>query len=385
MSDAAANPVGGPTADVPPPITLAQLSRWCFGDEAAATAAEEGRDLELPDYPLLRVVAYRFDPEKYRAFLADYRAAAMQDLTQRLAMERLAGIFEKAGVRFAPIKGADIAVNCYPDPALRVRCDLDVLVHPADLDAAERLALADGWRQVAAYEHEYHRPTLVRQNVHLELHFNLPQIGGEHIDYIWEQLIAEPGTTRFRLPPELTALLVFHHARHHQWLTGVAALADLGFMLGKFKKLDWARVDELAEHFGIAAPQGFFHAFAGFFPECCMPPGAPPPEEVLQAIRTAVDAHLNVNCNRELVVGLGSFFSRKWWRRRISGFRPSVVRFTYHLPPGHPFRLLGGYLRMIGDKSRLLVSALAHRSGGEKSALTAVNRAEAYFSGLERK
>ena len=381
MSDASTTPA----AATPPPVTLGQLSSWCFGEADAATAKAAERDLALPDHPLLRAAAYRFDPDTYRSYRGDYRTAAMQDLAQRLAMERLAGIFEKAGVRFAPIKGADIAANYYPDPALRIRCDLDVLVHPDDLETAERLARADNWRQIAAYEHGYHRPVLVRQNVHLELHFNLPRIDGERLGYIWEQLIPEPGTqSSCRLPPELTALLVFHHARLHQWLTGTVALADLGFMLAKVKKLDWARVDELADRLGIAAPQVFFHAFSGFFPAKFMPEG-PPPEEILRAIRTAVHAHLNVDEHRELVMGLDRF-SPAWWRNRLKGFRPSVVRYTYHLPPrGHLFRLLGGYLRMIGDKSKLTVRALTHRDAEKSSALAAVNRVEAYLSSLERK
>ena len=373
-------------AEAPPPVMLSQLKCWCFGTGGGA-AAVSSADFALPDYPLLRAIAYRFDPAKYWMFQADYRCAAMQELPQRLAMERLAGIFDSAGVRFAPIKGADVAVNYYPDPALRIRCDLDVLVHPDDIETAERLALADNWRRIAVYEHGYHRPVLTRQNVNLELHFNLPQIGGEHIAYLWEQLEPVPGySTRRRLPPELTALLVFHHARHHQWLTGVVALADLGFMLGKLKKLDWARIDELAAHFGIAAPEAFFHAFAGFFPAWSMPAGAPPPEDILRGIRTAVHAHLNIHDRRELVMGLGRRFSLEWWRERGKGFRPSVVRYTYHLPPkGHFFRLCGGYLRMIRDKAMLTFRALSNRDSGDASALEAVNRVETYLSGLERK
>ena len=373
------------TAAVPPPVTLGRLSSWCFGDAEAATAKAAERNFELPDHPLLRAVAYRFAPEVYRAFQRDYRAAAMQDLPQRFAMERLAGIFVNGGVRFAPIKGADIAVNCYPDPALRIRCDLDVLIHPDDLEKAERLARADGWRQAAVYEHEYHRPMLVKQNVQLELHFNLPGVGSEHIGYLWEQLIPEPGTTCHHLPDELTALLVFNHARLHKWLTGVVALADLGFMIGKRKKLDWNKIDEFSERFGIAAPQGFFHAFAGFFPARYMPAGDPPPEAILRAIRTAVHAHLNVNEHRELVMGLDRF-SGAWWRERVKGFRPSVVRYTYHLPPrGHFIRLSGGYLRMIGDKFLLVLRALTHRDDGNNAALDAINRVEAYLASLERK
>ena len=367
-------------AAMPPPVTLGRLSSWCFGEADAATAKAAERDLELPDHPLVRAVAYRFDPETYRAFQGDYRAAAMQELPQRFAMERLAGIFDKAGMRFAPIKGADIAVNYYPDPVLRIRCDLDVLVHPDDIGTAERLARADGWRQTAVYEHEYHRPVLVKQNVHLELHYNLPDVGDEHVAYLWEQLIREPGTnSRYRLPPELTALLVFHHARLHYWLTGVVALADLGFILGRVKSLDWSRIDEFAKHFGIAAPQALFHAFAGFFPARYLPAGTPPPEEILRAIRVAVQAHLNLNEHRELVMGLDRF-SPDWWRKRFRGFSPSVVRFTYHLPPrGSFFRLLGGYLLMIRDKSKMAVWVLTHRNDKKLTALEAVNRVEAYL------
>ena len=39
---------------------------------------------------------------------------------------------------------------------------------------------------------------------------------------------------------------------------------------------------------------------------------------------------------------------------------------------------------MIGDKSKLLFSALAHRND-KRSEIEAVNRAEAYFAKLERK
>ena len=105
----------------------------------------------------------------------------------------------------------------------------------------------------------------------------------------------------------------------------------------------------------------------------------------MRAIRTAVYAHLNVNADRELVMGLDRF-SPAWWRKRFKGFRPAVVRYTYHLPPrGHFFRLCGGYLRMIGDKTGLLFRSLARGDEGKNSAIEAVNRAEAYFAGLERK
>ena len=109
--------------------TLEELRYWCFGGERPAEGGEN-----LPDAPIFRAMAYRFDPERYAEFRDDYRCAAMSELPLSVELKRIAKALREAKVHFAPIKGADLAESCYPDPALRVRCDIDLLVHADDLD-----------------------------------------------------------------------------------------------------------------------------------------------------------------------------------------------------------------------------------------------------------
>ena len=85
--------------------TLGELRQWCFGGEAIS---KDG-DVPLPDAPIFRAMAYRFAPERYPECRGDYQCAAMIELPLSVEAKRIAGAFRKAEVRFAPIKGADLA------------------------------------------------------------------------------------------------------------------------------------------------------------------------------------------------------------------------------------------------------------------------------------
>ena len=120
--------------------TLGELRQWCFGGEPP-----EGGDVPLPDAPIFRAMAYRFDPKRYAEFRDDYRRAVMCELPLSAEAKRIAAAFRAANIRFAPIKGADLAGSCYPDPALRVRCDIDLLVHADDLEKAVQVLEGEVW------------------------------------------------------------------------------------------------------------------------------------------------------------------------------------------------------------------------------------------------
>jgi hypothetical protein len=59
------------------------------------------------------------------------------------ALEALAA----AGVGTLLLKGAALAHSHYPEPALRTRCDADLLIRPADRDAAARVLEGRGYRR----------------------------------------------------------------------------------------------------------------------------------------------------------------------------------------------------------------------------------------------
>lgn len=85
---------------------------------------------------------------------------------------RLCETLEKAKIAFIPLKGSVIR-NYYPEPWMRTSCDIDLLVHEEDLDAAVKV-LCETLSYRAAEEREFHDISLFSPNgIHLELHFNI--------------------------------------------------------------------------------------------------------------------------------------------------------------------------------------------------------------------
>ena len=356
--------------------TLAEFRYWVFGDEDPAPGSAE-----LPGDAMFRAMAYRFAPDKYPELRGDYRTAAMRDLPQTLELRRLKKLFSAAKIRFAPIKGADLAYSCYPDPALRSRCDIDLLVHPDDLDRAVETAEADNWRSPHRYRHGYHVPGMYKKHTLLELHFNLPDFPADAAPRLWELFTRVEDSTEFRLPPELSLVLLFHHARTHRWLNSAALIADYAFLLHANPGFDWGRARELAREFGIGDPALLCFALPELFPAAAMPPGPPPPDAVRRALREATLAAVNLKAHKDSdVMHRAGRFSRRWWRDRIAGFRPEAVRFHYRLPDSAgPGRMFRAYCRMVADKTKLVWNGVFRRDRAVNDALRRVETIEAYL------
>ena len=354
--------------------TLEELRYWCFGGDAPA-----GGGAPLPDAPIFRAMAYRFASERHAEFRDEYRRAAMNELPLSVEWKRIAAAFRKAGVRFAPIKGADLAERCYPDPAVRIRCDIDLLVHPEDIDRAVDIAHAEGWRTKHQYRHGSHCPSMYKKNAMLELHFNLPDFPSGKTPEVWTKLVAQGDTSEYRLPPELALIVAFHHARLHRWMNSPVLIADSAFLLKA--GVDWELVRKYAAEFGVADPALLCFALPELFPLEEMPPGPPPPKKLLSALRDAVLHPVDFERSREAdVMNRGDRFGRLWWRDRIRGFSPSSVRIHYHLRDDAGFlRMAAAYLRMIVDKTKLAFRGVR----GKDAELTrALRRAEALEKSL---
>lgn len=360
--------------------TLEELRYWCFGGDAPA---ETGTP--LPDVPIFRAMAYRFAPERYAGFRDDYRRAAISELPLSIESKRIAAAFRKAGIRFSPIKGADLAESCYPDPALRIRCDIDLLVHPDDLARAVETANAEGWRSKHRYKHDSHCPSMYKKNLMLELHFNLPDFPPNSTPAVWDELVARDGVSEYRLPPELALVVAFHHARHHRWANSAALIMDYAFLLEKHRDFDWKLARRYAEKFAAADPGVLCFALPELFPAEVMPTGDdPPPEKLCLALREAVLAPLFFNRYRVAdVMHRGDRFSLSWWLERLRGFSPSSVRFTYHLPDDANFWRMGiAYLRMIGAKIRLAFRGMRGEDPEVSRALRRTETVEREFAKL---
>jgi hypothetical protein len=136
---------------------------------------------------------------------------------ERIAYEfqRICATLSCEGISFIPLKGSVIRAY-YPEPWMRMSCDIDVLVHEEDLKRAiEVLVRTLGYR--ADERVGYHDVSLYsKSGVHLELHFhireNMEKVDGLLAD-VWQYAVRDTAADgyRYALTPEF---FIFHHVAH---------------------------------------------------------------------------------------------------------------------------------------------------------------------------
>lgn len=94
--------------------------------------------------------------------------AFLRNARQDIAYQNICTVLEENKIPFIPLKGA-VLKDYYPEPWMRTSCDLDILVHPEDVDAARRLLEAQGWRYRSSTAHDI--GFIYSGNIHLELHY----------------------------------------------------------------------------------------------------------------------------------------------------------------------------------------------------------------------
>ena len=141
--------------------------------------------------------------------------AIFQYQKQKSELDKIKKLFNENKIPFIPLKGAVIR-NIYPEPYLRTCCDIDILVHPVDVEHAIDVLIEAEYNKVVKYDHDY---TLYSPNgVHLELHFDT--IEGKNkfanvkyvLDKIW-QFAIQRSTDSFEylLSDEM---FYFYHVSH---------------------------------------------------------------------------------------------------------------------------------------------------------------------------
>lgn len=154
-------------------------------------------------------------PEEYgeitnKVFEAAYRCEQLC-----FEFERLCAAFEEAEIPFIPLKGAVIRKH-YPETWMRTSCDIDILVHEADLEKSVSV-LADKC-DFAYYKKGSHDVALITPGkIRVELHYNLienevSETSSAVLSRVWESANRCEG---FRWQYEMSKeMFYFYHIAH---------------------------------------------------------------------------------------------------------------------------------------------------------------------------
>jgi len=210
-----------------------------------------------------------------RCLSSDLTARILYGERQRLIGDFLAACRAQA-IEVVLLKGISIAGEFYPEPHWRTMGDVDLLVAPEDLAAAEALLRERGYRQESEQSADFYRTHHHSMPFHLpeaglwiELHTGLfpPDEPEGRLSLFtpaaWRSELRESrfaGQPAWRFSPEFQLLyLACHWNGRLKPVGGVFGLFDALWLLSGAPQLDWQQVRVwlkeplLAHHFGLLA------------------------------------------------------------------------------------------------------------------------------------
>jgi hypothetical protein len=221
--------------------------------------------------------------------LREARMQAAQDMILEHELIAVLDAFAEAGIGTLVLKGAALAYSHYPEPALRTRCDADVLIRRATRDAAGRLLEAMGYErdnavsgELVSYEQSYaKREGNVDHVIDLHWQINNGQVFARALSY--DEAIARAvrvpqlGTSaRALCPPHALLLACMHRAAHLGadgpegnrliWIYDIHLLAN-AMTTGEWREFVLLCVDKGMRGISLDAFAEAQRTFATAFPE----------------------------------------------------------------------------------------------------------------------
>lgn len=130
-------------------------------------------------------------------------------------LEQVTQTLEEAGIPFMPLKGSVIR-PLYPEAWMRTSCDIDVLVHESDLDAASA-AMVDklGYTKDEISSHDVQMRSA--SGAHIELHYDLVEDGvasqaSRILAGVWDHTALAAGSSCHYLMSN--EMFYFYHTAH---------------------------------------------------------------------------------------------------------------------------------------------------------------------------
>lgn len=271
-----------------------------------------------------------------KEFAPIYRNSAAAALREEAQLLKLYDFLEKQKIRFAPIKGADLAYRIYPAPALRPHGDWDLLIHPDDIKRAEEALKQANWStDNDGRGCPHHGGCLYRSGQMLEAHFSLSNFDSVNPLELWEEIrLCENSRYRHRLSPELNLLMLTRHAATNEYchVPYIKLLPDIAYLL-KSESPDWDKLYNLSRRWHLPYPGNILGAFPEFFPEeilraCHQNPLT---AKRFRAIFETTE-RLKHRTRQEWVRSEENFGTFHWWKIRLSALTPAVIRAKYKLP-----------------------------------------------------
>ncbi len=207
-------------------------------------------------------------PDKLRKSIL---TAIYRTQQQKTDLSQICQILEDAQIPFVPLKGSVLRER-YPEPWMRTSCDIDVLVSPENLAAAQASLEAQGYVVDGGCGHDVslHSP----RGTHLELHFDLIEESRNTkmnavLCELWS--VVRPCTGHQYQMAMPDAYFYFYHVAHmvkhfetggcgirpliDLWILNQAKPADVDALLDKGQILSFARaMTKLSRHWLEAQP-----------------------------------------------------------------------------------------------------------------------------------
>lgn len=255
--------------------------------------------------------------------LQAWRRERTRELFRRRELHQLLPALQHGGLRPLLLKGSALAYQVYPHPALRPRCDTDLLVAPGEqqnaIDALQQLgyqrATREPWGERLCYQTSLYRQDEDSVTHAVDLHWRISnrQALADTLDYSRlaarsQSLAALPGA-RIPCPIHLLLHACLHraaHLREQREIAGVLQnsgnrllwLYDIHLLSTGLDADDWRRLLDEARARGLRAllADGLRHSQAWFatpVPKALLEIlDAPPREPAAAYLRASPLAHL---------------------------------------------------------------------------------------------
>lgn len=169
-------------------------------------------------------------------------------------------LFNSKKISYVPLKGS-VLRDLYPEPWMRTSCDIDILVHENDIDAA--ITAIEEQTDFRKVKRGFHDISLNNKSVHLEIHFSIIE-NMQDIDRllskVWKYTEKTTDEYKYKLSPEYQIFHVLAHMSYHlrRGGLGIRPFLDLWLLKSKTEYND-KLLSQLLEEAGILT----------FYEKCC--------------------------------------------------------------------------------------------------------------------